>query len=135
MTTWEECHAAGMTASEAAKALGKAARSAYHWATKRGLQWATLSPEEHAQLIRQGMQTSPKMTGRKQAIRPQPGVNGMGERRNPAKALPPEQERHGGAFWMVNSKTGERVTKATSTGIYREAQLRGWVDWEWGPVT
>lgn len=39
-TTWEQCHAAGMTATQAARAMGKDARRAYEWANSVGATFA-----------------------------------------------------------------------------------------------
>jgi hypothetical protein len=37
-------------------------------------------------------------------------------------------------FWMKNSKTGERLQKASLRGCYIAAQILGWTDWESGEV-
>lgn len=39
-TTWEQCHAAGMTAKEAAAAMGRSANAAYDWATRECVSFA-----------------------------------------------------------------------------------------------
>lgn len=121
METWSACHTAGMTAYEAAKAMGKSHVSAYKWAKKAGVKWRSLSSEEHADRIRAGM-------GKPKAV----PCNTMGAKRDDRKAVPPTQERTGGRFWIVNNKTGERVHKASATGIYNHATIMGWTDWDWG---
>ncbi|MGA0615933.1 hypothetical protein [Paracoccus sp. KR1-242] len=37
--TWQQCHAAGMTAPEAAAAMGMSEFTAYRWARKNGVRW------------------------------------------------------------------------------------------------
>lgn len=121
MDTWEECHAAGMTAIDAAKAMGKSHVAAHKWSKRTGLAWNRLSPAEHAERVRRGM-------GKLRPIQ----CNSLGAKRDDSRAMPPAQQRNGGRFWMVNNKTGERVQKASSGGIYLHAMLMGWTDWDWG---
>ena len=121
MTTWEKCHAAGMTVYDAAKAMGRSTKAAYNWSGRHGLKWPLMTTEERSERIRAGLMKAGGQPRKRDA-------------RNDGGPVPPEQERQGGAFWMVNSKTGQRVTKASAAGLYLEAQLRGWLDWEWGQV-
>lgn len=126
MKAWEDCHAAGMTAADAAAAMGKSDVAAHKWAKGKGLKWSKLTRAQMAGRILAGRLKARKERG---AQRTQ---NGLGDWRNPALILEPEQERQGGAFWMVNNKTGERVSKSSATMVYRHAQLQGWTDWDWG---
>lgn len=123
--TWEECQAAGMSAQEAANAMGKSSASAYKWAIKTGKKWKAVDPAEKARRMREGIARS---AGRA----PKSRFNGMGEKRNDARALPPDQERTGGRFWATNNKTGETFRASSTTRIYRIVMLQGWVDWDWG---
>lgn len=40
-SSWQHCHQAGMTAPEAASAMGRSDNAAYRWARSRGLKWAS----------------------------------------------------------------------------------------------
>lgn len=57
--TWEECHAAGMTARQAAEARGVTYSAAYQWAAKAEKKWADgYTPEvraAHAERARKHM--------------------------------------------------------------------------------
>lgn len=43
--SWEECHAAGMTAIEAAQARGCNKWNAYKWASDNGVSWVKITPD------------------------------------------------------------------------------------------
>lgn len=101
--------------------MGKGHVSAYKWAKKMGVQWSKLSPSERGGRVRAGM-------GKRHAV----PCNSLGVKRDDDKALLPAQQRIGGKFWMVNNKTGERVHKASTGGLYLHASLTGWTDWDWG---
>lgn len=120
-----------MTARAAAEARGMSQKSAYKWSSKLGIKWPEISREERSALTKEGLQKAGRPV---RAPAPKRRVNGFGEKRDDALALPPEQERQGGTFWMVNNKTGERVLKHSATMIYRHAQIEGWTDWDWGKV-
>jgi len=123
MQTWQECFDAKMSAHDAAAHLGKNAAAAYNWATRAKVKWPKIPKEEHSKRVRQAIARR-KGTSDFRGPNAEPAIS--------RSELPPEQERHGGRYWATNSKTGERITKVSLRGLYVEAQLRGWTDWEWG---
>lgn len=127
MKTWDECHEAGMSADQAAEALGFGVAAARKWARTRGVKWRKLTDQEFADRIRVGMGLSRKPVKPRQ-------VNTIGTLRDDSRAMPPEQNRSGGDFWMKNIKTGERLQKRSAQAIYLHAQILGWTEWEWGTV-
>lgn len=127
MTTWEECHKAGMSAIDAARTLGKSHNAANKWAKNNRVKWRPLTREEFAERIRRGMAKSRKPVKPRQ-------VNTLGTPRVDSLAMPPAQDRIGGNFWMENSKTGQRILRRSLGAIYHTAMIMGWTDWEWGEV-
>jgi hypothetical protein len=112
MRSWQELFDAGMTAPQAAAERGQNRLSAYKWAKKVGVSW-------------------PSSRGSSDPRRARPKHPMVGfVRVGPVQTAVVESGR--GRFWGRNEKTGEEIRSSTAAGIYRQAQLKGWTDWEHG---
>lgn len=114
MRSWQELFDAGMTAPQAAAERGETRQAARKWASRVKVAWPSSRGPNDSRKAR------PK--------HPMVGFVRVG----PVVVEPEVVEPRRGRFWGRNDKTGEEIRSSTALGIYRQAQLRGWTDWEHG---